>query len=664
MRDFLRFLFPLADQANITANTIVATDVAYATAPAAGAPYPQALQLKFDVPTTAPQVLPLFPGRVTFVVDPAATGVLPPPADVAAANYPQWKTRGTLMVRLEDEKLMKEAVTLMAPIGVIPTTLWYGPVDITQDFLFTTLATGLLKEDIRSGAGKIKKNDAQWSKHAISHFLHGRFKPLLRLGTDAPDDDVVKFPMPRVVVNAGKVNLTVSVARTQKPQDAKDAAAFDAGSGTTPRTDPSHHSHGAIPARHVYRTMRAKLIGAATGTAVPGAILADWPTAPRYFPIRVTRTWKPIENFSVHLPTNTIRVTSGGATLADQRLPAHGMFFLVQQPASPQPSAPTVDVAINGGLKFLDGATADAWRVRAGTTALTYNLATATPHVIVRRTMNQEMFADKSRPENDENACTYFSLRRTMRALIDIRICGGRLVAEGPKTLDATKKLLDDAFTGTLADKREIIDGKPSPAGSPGLARKFENLLRAFYPTAAPAQNIGGSTNRTTVFDQGQVFYHLWQVRDDLFRAEGTKRNFADAHIARGSAGSLLSVALAPAYLIDPVRNAGDSTNAFADRIVGLMLTLLTPGTVLQFWNTDVDYQRIKTRAGGPTSIGHSPIFSHYMPIDPATNLPRGIVVIDQMGDTSCLVVGAAGNRQIKWHDWTPEIWAAATIDE
>lgn len=663
MRDFLRFLFPVADQANITANTIVATDVAYATAPVAGTPYPQSLRLTFGVPTTAPQVLPLFPGRVTFVVDPAAAGVLPLPADVSAASFPLWKTRGTLMVRLEDEKLMKELATLMAPIGVIPTTLWYGPIDITQDFLFTSLATGLLKEDIVTGTGKIKKTDAQWAKHAISHFLHGRFKPLLRLGSAAAEDDVVKFPMPRVVVTAGTANLTVTVARTQKPQDAKDAA-FDTSSGTTPRTDPSHRAHGVIPARHVYRTMRAKLIGAATGTAVPDAILADWPTAPRYFPIRVTRTWKPIANFSVHLPANTIRVTSGAATLADQRLPAHGAFFLVQQPASPQPSAPIVDVAINGELRFIDGATADVWRVRAGTTALSYNLATATPHVIVRRTMSQEMFADTSRPTNDEAACTYFSLRRTMRALIDNRICGGRLVAEGSKTLAATKQLLDDAFTGTHGNKNEIIDGKPSPAGSPGLARKFENLLRAFYPTTAPAQNIGGSTNRTTVFDQGQVFYHLWQVRDDLFRAEGTKRNFADAHIGRGSAGSLLSVALGPAYVIDPVRNAGESTDAFADRIVGLMLTLLTPGTVLQFWNTDADYQLIKTRAGAPTSIGHSPIFSHYMPDDPATNLPSGIVVIDQMGDTNCPVQGAAGNRQIRWHGWTPEIWVAATIDE
>jgi hypothetical protein len=663
MRDFLRFLFPVADQASITASTIVATDVAYATAPAAGAPYPQALRLTFAVPTTAPQVLPLFPGRVTFVVDPTAAGVMPPPADVSAANYPLWKTRGMLIVRLEDHMLMKELATVMAPIGVIPTTVWYGPVDITQDFLFTTLAAGLLKEDIGTGTGKIKKTDPAWSKHAISHFLHGRFKPLLRLGTTAADDDVVKFPMPRVVVNAGTANLTVTVARTQKPQDAKDAA-FDAISGTTPRTDQSHCTHGVIPARHVYRTMRAKLLDATTGTAVPDAILADWPTAPRYFPIRVTRTWKPIANFSAHLPANTIRVTSGSATLAEQRLPAHGVFFLVQQPASPQPSAPTVDVTINGGLRFMDGANAQVWRIRAGTTALSYNLATATPHVIVRRRMSEEMFADASRPTNDEAACTYFSLRRTMRALIDNRICGGRLVAEGSKTSAATKQLLDDAFAGTHGNKNEIIDGKPSPAGSPGLARRFENLLRAFYPTTAPAQNIGGSTHRETDFAEGQVFYHLWQVRDDLFRGAGTMRNFADLHIGRGSAGAVLSVGLAPAYLIDPVRNAGESTNAFADRIVDRMLTQLTPGTVLQFWETDAAYQRIKTRAGGPTGIGHSPIFSHFMPNDPATSLPSGIVVIDQMGDTNCPVQGTAGNRRIRWHSRTPEIWAAATIDE
>jgi hypothetical protein len=663
MRDFLRFLFPVADQANITASTIVATDTAYATAPTATAPYPQSLQLAFTVTSTAPQILPLFPGRLTFVADPGAAGVLPAPADVAAANYSLWKTRGTLIVRLEDEKVMKELATLMAAVGVIPTTLFYGPIDITQDFLFTTVATGLLKEDILTSTGKIQKSAADWSKHAISHFLHGRFKPKLRLGTAAPDDDVAKFPMPRVVVNASAAALTVTVARTQKPQDATDAA-FDANSAGMPRTSPAHHSHGVIPARHVYRAMRAKLLGATTGSAVPDKILEDWPTAPRYFPIRVTRTWKPIPNFSVHLPNNTIHVTAGAATLADQRLPAHGVFFLVQQPASPQPSAPNVSVTINGGLRFIDGATANVWRVRASTTALAFSLATVTPHVIVRRRMSEELFADTARPTNDEAACTYFSLRRTMRALIDNRICGGRLVTEGSATSKATKDLLDDAFAGTHGDKKEVINGKPSPAGSPGLARKFENVLRAFFPQPAPAQNIGGNTTRTTFFDEGQVFYHLWQVRDDLFSSEAAKRNFADLHVGRGSAGALLSVGLAPSYLIDPVRNAGESTAAFADRIVGGMLASLTPGTLLQFWNTDADYQRLKTRAGSPTSIGHSPIFSHFMPNDPGTGQPKGIVVIDQMGTTECLIQGTAGNRQIKWHSWTPEIWAAATIDE
>ena len=328
--------------------------------------------------------------------------------------------------------------------------------------------------------------------------------------------------MPRVVVNAGTAALTVTVARTQKPQDAPDAA-FNAAAPGLPRTDPSHPSHGVIPTRHVYRTIRAKLLGGVSGGAVPDAILADWPTAPRYFPVRVTRTWKPIPNFSVHLPKNTIHVTSrhDASTLAEQRLPAHGVFFLVQQPASPAPAAPDVFVTIQGGLRFINGATTNVWAVRAGTFPLLFNLATATPpHVIVRRRMKDEIFADEARPVTpEENACTYFSLRRTVRALIDNRICGGRLVAEGPGTLQETKDLLDEAFAGTHANKNEIINGKPSPLGTPRLARKFENLLRAFFPTIPPAQTIGGSTAREEL-DRGQVYYHLWQVRDDLFRSE------------------------------------------------------------------------------------------------------------------------------------------------
>ena len=77
MRDFLRFLFPIADQAIITASTIVATDTAYAISPAADAPYPQSLQLTFAVTGTAPQVLPLFPGGSGSSWIPPLPGVLP-----------------------------------------------------------------------------------------------------------------------------------------------------------------------------------------------------------------------------------------------------------------------------------------------------------------------------------------------------------------------------------------------------------------------------------------------------------------------------------------------------------------------------------------------------------------------------------------------------------
>jgi hypothetical protein len=58
------------------------------------------------------------------------------------------------------------------------------------------------------------------------------------------------------------------------------------------------------------------------------------------------------------------------------------------------------------------------------------------------------------------------------------------------------------------------------------------------------------------------------------------------------------------------------------------------------------------------------------MAVDPATNLPRGLVVIDQMrntqdkGESECPVRGAPGNRIIDWHGYMPQIWVAATIDE
>src|ERR671922_2847532 len=97
---FLLFPFSPADQARIEAASIVVGDIAFAAAPAAGSPYPQAMRVAFRLTaaTPIPQIRPLFPGQLRFIPDPAAPGVTPAPNDVefTPAAFATWRTRGTL----------------------------------------------------------------------------------------------------------------------------------------------------------------------------------------------------------------------------------------------------------------------------------------------------------------------------------------------------------------------------------------------------------------------------------------------------------------------------------------------------------------------------------------------------------------------------------------
>jgi hypothetical protein len=248
---------------------------------------------------------------------------------------------------------------------------------------------------------------------------------------------------------------------------------------------------------------------------------------------------------------------------------------------------------------------------------------------------------------------------------VDHRVTGGRLVHEGPTTKDETKLLLDNAFSGTPATSAILVNGNPKPsAPPPSSSPKLGKIWEAFFPDPAPAQNVGGSFDRTTILNRGQVAYLLWQVGKEEFD-EGTKRNFADAHVARGSAGALVSVNLAAGFTLDPIQNAGESEAAYLDRIVELTLTTLERGSLLQFWEQKAGFEALKARnLAGLQGFGHSPTFSHLMDIDPATGKPAGIVVIDQQGNTPCPIVQVLGSRQLSWQGVPIQIWCAAAWDE
>ena len=673
MRDFLRFFLSAADEARVDAASITVSDVS--------SPYVrngllfgnQSLKITFRITNPAagaPALRPLFPGSTKFLAQAGAPGTLPEPAaiNLTAADVPTWRTLGTLQVKA----VAKDVVAGLAEHGpgleVQPTVAWYSPIRLSETFMLTTLLTSLAKANVGTGTAAVKPANADWPKHAASGFLKGTYTPELRLGPATADDDVAKFAMPTVEMNAaGNVELFITIARSQEPHDGV-AADMDALAPGVTRDDPEHPINGLAPARHVYRTLRPRMIDAAAGSAVPDTVLAAWPQAPRHHAVSVTRTWKPVANFSIHFPRRTLHVAIGGGAAVQLPIPAHGVVYVPQAPVVPDPGLPVLRISNVSGqglvTTFMDGRTADAWKVKAPSTAFDVNLATpgTHAHVIMRRPLKEEMLADRVFPRPGGMRCTYMSLRRATRAFVDHRLTGGRLVKETTTTA-TTRQLMVDAWSAASAGI--LVNGRPSPSASPGVARQLEPIWVRFFPDIVPAQvidNTGSPARNAPGFTGGAMFYTLWQTIEDVLRANGTKRNFSNDHAGKGAPGAIAGIGLATGYLVDPPH--ANPAPAVLDTIVDEMLDgRLTPGCVLQFWDLRTDYERIRTRsATAVSSYGHSPIFLKYMP--PAGGRPGGIVVIDQFGGNSQCPLTAAGRLNWQGGGDGEQIWIAAQWDD
>src|SRR5262249_27022352 len=159
--------------------------------------------------------------------------------------------------------------------------------------------------------------------------------------------------------------LLVIAAAGQDPQDAPDAL-FDTPRPAVSRDEPTHPRNGLIPAREVYRRLRPEMVADPAAVPLMDAMLADWPNAPRFLPIQLTRTWEPIPNCSVFFPRHTVHIRPGpAAVVRDQQLPAHGVVYVRQEPPAPMqppPDRPLVEVWLTGGtMKWLLGG-GTSWR--------------------------------------------------------------------------------------------------------------------------------------------------------------------------------------------------------------------------------------------------------------------------------------------------------------
>ena len=673
MRYALRFLFSTADAALIDRETIVVQDTPYATKPAANAPYPQSMNITFSLAsggTVAPQVRPLFPGVMTFLANADAPGELPTPRDVADTNYADWKTRGTLMVAIRKPSDLAAFRDQFGIVEVVPTIVWYSGIVLTKKFLLETLVKHLHKDLIYVGSngGVMCPGNEDWENHAISGFLKGKYRPKLSLRATPAEDDVTK-PMPIVAdTGNGKFRLIVSCATRGRPQDARQSELEDLETSLD-HENPAHPVNGAIPARYVYRMAKKKMIEGSNQNSAANKILADWPNAPRYFAIRCTRTWQRKENVSVHFPQQQIKVKRHQAQklLAHQRLPVHGVFYLAQNESTTQPpKMPQVDVSFDGNMRWIDGNRDHVWRYNAASNPLNidFSVLDGDPaHIQLRLPMGEAIMKEPFDAPGG-TICTYLSMRRSLRALIDNRIAGGRLNFRRDRTSRVTSALIDDAWsaTGSALSSSVVAKNRPSifvtETTANALAReKLLPIWEVFFPGSARKE--AAEANESAEYTLGQVAYEIWQSNPDPARESDTRNNYPQNVVGRGAPGALVVSGLASCYAVDGLKQSGESDDSYLNRVANEMMTKPKAGAVLQFWNKHTDFKALRKRKAGVESYGHSPIFRQKF-----DNQPE-IQIIDQDGIRYCKKIETEGNRSlIEWKGSAQEIWVAANWDE
>jgi primosomal replication protein N len=689
------FYFPFSsnDQALIDDKSIVIEDVPYQAASVNESPYPQALRIRFTLKNSngpAPKLRPLGPGLLWFRADPEPGKAAPLPLEAVSANYSSWPTTGTLILEIPYADVLQR-IKYLTGLPIVPNQLWYRKVQLTPNFLFQSLAS-LRVSSTLSGRGSpaVATNTQQGLQLAISGFLKGRYRAAIIAGTQQSADTLATVTeLPTVVAENGSVDLYVTAALNHKPFDG-DEKDYE-NPGATASWDPQHPKYGAIPARLIYRALRAptagNMIDAAVGSIVPDRVLASSTVAgvPDYYPVHFTRVWKLIEECSVHFPSQVVHVQHlpPGTMTFDQRLPSHGIVWVAL--TQTQRLAGTrfrFSISSSAGkpereMLWLSGDVANPWEDIALTAPVDFDLATAQqvppiiPHIILRRRMGQEVIYDRrERPyRTDGGGCTYMSMRRTVRALVNNRIAGGRLNFEvfyvrnktRGRNQATTRALVKDALGAAAATA--VLNGQPNHDGVLGPeSQKLIVLLESMFTSKVPPQDINGTTPDPQ-FTYGRAAYHVWQSRVDQFESNATKRAFDPAWIGGGGPGALVALLLAGDYSVNPgqtvVRQPGEAVASYANRIVDDMLSgVLEPGATLQFWDNLSDLTAMRTRTLGTTASGHSPIFFQYA--GPAGN-PTGIWVLDQDGKpVHCPREGQPGSEKLRWHAFRPDVWIAA----
>lgn len=730
MREGSLFYFPIriSEQGWIDPVSVVASEIPDAcsgttlTTSLQNPPHLQSLQVHFRLAegrTQAPQLLPLAPGRLFFHPAPGQPAA-PAPAQATRANFGSVPHVGYWRLVIEDglhpEARVRARLRELTGLPLTPSVLWFGPIELSEEFLFDTLPL-LPRADVAKGTqGKARGGDGDWTGTAIAGFLKGLHGIRVEHAANAAEDAIELREWPRIAPSlAGGNEFTFVITAARRGDVVYDGSKTDyeveqIGSPPKPVAshDPMHPAHGALPARLLLRRLRE----AATGNGLLGAPipsqLADvvlpatsdaWPP---YHLVRFTRTWtlEDTPDCSQHFPSQRVAFRHVASSFAHEtRLPCHGLVWL-----------PVSNVTLLGGSEFeftLSQTTPTparemraiagepgSWRSNAPPGPYTVNLQIGeepTPaHWQLRRRMGQEIISDRGRRPTG-NVCVYHSLRRTVLALVNNRIAGGRMNWEVYRNRagtyvdgmsDYTFALIRDAFeadgvptAGALAAAGELrragerlrdIDGSGATSEEGLEANRLRTVLDAFFNGPAEAQSVGGvSGSPPAGWTQGRVFVALWYSGTDILAPGDARYAFSDATVGRGAPGALCAFNLA-GFAVQPAEprtgTPAEQRSALANEMLHASPDRLLPGAALQFWTSFAAYDNVRARTMVPAgAVGHSPTFMKYAGTPAGSRYPGGRVIDQNGSGESDLQVSTPGGRtELNWGGYECQVWIAA----
>lgn len=353
-------------------------EAALAGDPDPAAPFPQTLEIDFDVDAAVSevQIAPLWEGMLRFVPDsvvnhPAA------PADVTEAQFPTWAVVGDLILRsylsfLGPSELEGAFATHIPFVSPAPTTVRYAKVSLTREFLFTTLRN-LPKHRLMFAAAVVPTNDPLYHQKLVIKFLAGQASVPCPIDPATPANDAALRPMPSVHLAAAGLTTTLRVAIASLSEELLEPTWFDArpeydaiagdplvrpplNTLANQLSSPAHPSHSAVPARVIYQSAAAAAFAPDHGPTTPvraalAAARADG------------RTYRRIELLRPPIP---------GAPVGSAAQRPYPMYRLCWRPAAPG-AAESTRIPLSGRLYLpLSDGTYTFWVIpRSGDPAVT-----------------------------------------------------------------------------------------------------------------------------------------------------------------------------------------------------------------------------------------------------------------------------------------------------